>query len=231
MERKIAKKIIKKTNMTSLGIFFLVLLGNILLSLFFTVFNGQESALQQIVTTITYTVPAVSIAVLITLSIVLIAQGLDYMISLSIPRSAIYRASIETLCYIIASIALVITIIIWANMHYGYFNIQDVFLFGIRGRDISAASYILFFYYVFTMGFLISMYCVFITMLLKRYTWHFLVSTILITLAIVLLSINEIALFFMTGEQAFVVFTMMFGLGLIIAFISGRMARRVEIKE
>ncbi len=70
----------------------------------------------------------------------------------------------------------------------------------------------------------------FITLLGKRFGWHYLVGTIFLTLAIILLGFNEIRLFFIIGEQTPLVFGGLLIIGVLLTIINSRLIRKVEVK-
>lgn len=167
---------------------------------------------------------------LISVTAVMASQGLDYMITVYLDRRIIFKSIMMNMLKILGVLMLLFTIVLGLNLHYGFSSLDDVLVFGIRGLNIHAVSYVAFFIYLSILGFLTIGYIMFITLLGKRFGWHYLVGTIFLTLAIILLGFNEIRLFFMIGEQTPLVFGGLLLIGVLLTIINSRLIRKVETK-
>lgn len=230
MKQDIAKKILWKMNRVGLFIWIIVTVFNMGISLVVSFFESSEFAFGRFISIAIINIGIMVLGTLISMTAVMASQGLDYMVTVYLDRRVIFKTIMTSMLKIIALLMLLVTIVLGLNLHYGFSSLDEVFIFGIRGINIHAVSYVVFFIYLSIIGFLTVGYIMFITLLGKRFGWHYLVGTIYLTLALILLGFNEIRLFFMIGEQTPVVFGGILIVGILLTIINSRLIRKVEVK-
>ncbi len=218
--------------MSSVGLFIWVSLTgfNLVISFMALYIESSEFVFERFISSAIFNVGIMVLGILISVTAVVASQGLDYMITVYLDRRVIYKTFMTSMLKILVASMVLFTIVLALNLNYGFSSLDEVIIFGIRGIDIHAISYGVFFIYLSIIGFLIIAYIMFITLLGKRFGWRYLVGTILLTLAIAILGFNEIWLFFMIGEQAPVVFGLMLMISILLTIINSRLIRKVEVK-
>lgn len=230
MDKNAAKRALWVMNRTSVIVWVLVIIGNLAISSMVTLLSYGKLDFGSFLSVGMFNVVGIAIGALVSYPAVIIALGMDYLISLYIKRDVIFKVIFSTLVKIALLVTLIMTIVLGLYMHYATVSIENLYLFGIGGSQFDTSTYLLFFYYIFVMGFFTVVYIMFITLLAKRYSWHFLVGTILLTLTAALIGFNEILLFFMVGNHMILIYTIIFIISIGMTYLCSRLAKRIEIK-
>lgn len=226
-----ANKILRKINHSSIVVFFLIGTINIFgSSLIAAVFEGQN-IIENLLMNSGISGGIYFIIIMVIVSINMTHTGVDYLISLNVDRKSIFNAIVRDILRYTLIMNLIFTIIIALNSHFGFGWSKIVMLFGMRGNELNALSYIVLFLYLLIIGYFIMAYMMFVVLLAKRFGWHYLVGTLLLTLSLSIICMNEIRLLLMIGNMIPLFFVGFAVMCMILTLIDKMLIEKVEFKR
>lgn len=226
-----AEKILRKINQTSFGVLLIISVINIFGgSLLAAMIEGENFIEKLLVISVVYGGIYI-VMVMVIVSINMTHTGLDYLISLNVDRKKIFNAIVGIILRYTFILNVFFTILIVLNSQFGFILRKNIILFGMRGNQLNVLSYFILFLYLFIIGYFIMGYMMFIVLLAKRFGWHYLVGTILLTLSLVIIFTNEIELLFMIGNMIPVVFIGFAITCIVLTLINKMLIARVEYKR